>query len=307
MAQQKNKHSSCICVTSNTVTDFSNGEVLCGSCGVVFNQSTTDFSHESRSINPEDYLSKNRTGPTSKNTIADSLSSKIAHKNTDSSGRLFSPATKQDFNRLRMWDSRTKSNSKSRSLARALVHLNGLKDKLGLSDFISENAASMYRKASEKNMIRGNSVESMVAASVYAACRNAGIPRSLDDVAKSANITRKTLSRCYRVLLSGLNIKFEATTSVDYVNKIASSVNATEKAKRIAYKILNDFKDTRKHVGKNPVGLASAALYISSLGTGHNIAMQGFSLKNNISTVTIRKMRKLLMPFAAKYIESIDV
>ena len=101
-------------------------------------------------------------------------------------------------------------------------------------------------------MIRDKSVESMVAASVYAACRKDAIPRSLDDVAKSANVSKKTLSRCYRVLLSGLNMKFDATASVDYIVKIASSVGATEKAKRIAYKISHDFRDTRKHVGKTP-------------------------------------------------------
>ena len=293
---------------STMVTDFSNGETMCGSCGIVFDQRPVDFDHEgTRLVHPNDYFSKSRTGSFSKNTIADNLSGKISNYDTDSSGKTISPATRHEFNRLRKWDNRTKSKPKHANLVRALACLDALKNKLGISDFVSENAAYLYRKASEKNLIRGNSVESMIAAAAYAACRETGTPRSLDDVAKKANIAKKTLSRCYRVLIFGLNMKPESTTSIDYVSKVASSVNATEKAKRIAYKILEDLRSTQKHVGKNPIGLASAALYLSSLGTGNNITMQGFSGKNNISTVTIRKMRKLLLPFAAKYIRSIDV
>ena len=298
---------SCICTIPTTVTDYSNGEVICGSCGTVFEQSTIDNSQKSKILNPEDYFSKISAGPPSKPTIADSLSSKIANTNTDSSGKHFSASSIRHFNRLRVWDSHSQSKSKSRNLPRALTYLNSLKDKLSLSDFISENAAIFYRQASEKNLIQGNSVESMVAASVYAACRQNGVPRSLDDVAEHTNISKKTLSRCYRGLISGLSVKFDATTSIDYINKVASSVDAPEKAKRTAYRILRDFRSTQKHVGKNPIGLASAALYLSSLGMGHNISMKNFSLRNNISSLTIRKMCKLLLPFAAKYIKSIDV
>jgi transcription initiation factor TFIIIB Brf1 subunit/transcription initiation factor TFIIB len=51
------------------------------------------------------------------------------------------------------------------------------KEKLGLSDTIVEKAAYTYRKVQERGLIRGRTIDSMLAAALYSACREMETPR----------------------------------------------------------------------------------------------------------------------------------
>jgi transcription initiation factor TFIIB len=77
--------------------------------------------------------------------------------------------------RLRTWDSRLQIHSPTdRNLSLAFQQLDKLKEKLGLSDAIIEKAAYIYRKVQERRLIRGRTIDGMLAAAVYIACREIG-------------------------------------------------------------------------------------------------------------------------------------
>lgn len=287
------------------VTDTETGEVYCSVCGVVLKEKIVDRSNDSRSFSKEEYFSKTRNGSPTKISMFDmGNSSTIAKKNVDATGKSISSKNKSHFSRLRLWDSRSKRSSKESSLIQGFIILDSIVNRLGLPENTRENSAYLYRKAVEQKIIRGTSIRSMMSASVYTSCKQFGIPRSLDEVAESANITRKTLSRTYRRLVRKLNL--DVTSSrVDYVSKIANSVDVSEKIQRLSYKILDDAKKSNVHTGKNPIGVAAGAVYLSAIGSGKNVSMATLARKTKISTVTIRKISRLLKPFAAKYIETI--
>lgn len=290
---------------NQVITDSFNGEVLCGGCGIVLMDKIPDNSENTSYNSPDEYLTKKRTGPSFKiSRTNQGTSSLIAKKNIDASGNSLSFKNKAHFSRLRIWDSRSRSNSKERNLIQAFTLLDSIANKLGLPDNAKEQAASIYRKASENNIIRGNSAATMISASTYASCRQLGIPRSLDDISQSANIQRRQLSRTYRHLIRKLNLEIDSS-NVDFVSKVANLVYVDEKTKRISTKIINDLKKEDLHVGRNPVGLAAGAVYLSAIGSGNNVSLAQISKKTKISTVTIRKVVNLLRPFAANYIKTI--
>jgi hypothetical protein len=70
-------------------------------------------------------------------------------------------------------------------------------DKLGLSDAIIEKTAYVYRKAQEKNLIRGRSTSAILVAAIYASCREIGASRTLKDIAAGTNVKRRDISRSY--------------------------------------------------------------------------------------------------------------
>lgn len=289
------------------VTDSIAGEVCCSACGIVIREKIVDRTNETRGFSKEDYFSKSRTGSPAKIYMHDmGNSSKISKENHDASGRYFSSKSKIRFSRLRLWDSRSKNNSKARNLNHVFNKLNSIANKLNLPENAKEHSAYIYRKATEKRIIQGNSVQTMISAAVYVTCREFGIPRSLDEIVQVTNIERKTLSRNYRRLVQKLELDI-TPTKVDFVSKVANLVGVSERIKRTSNKILDDAKKCDIHVGKNPMGLAAGAVYISAIGSGEKITMQKIAKKSNISTVTIRKIVRLLRPFAAKYIKSIDI
>lgn len=292
---------------NTVVTDSINGEILCENCGVVLGEKTIDASNESAFYSLEDYQTKKQTGPVFKLSNSNiSTSSLIAKRDIDASGNKISLNNRIQFSRLRTWDSRVKNNSKERNLIQAFIILDSLSQKLGIPETAREQAAKIYRHASEKNMIRGNSTASMMSACTYASCRQLEIPRSLDEISRASNIPKRRLSRTYRRLIRKLELTIGFSVA-DFIPKVAGIVSVDEKTKRISFKIIEDFKREKLHHGKNPVGLAAGAVYLSALGSEKNISLAQISKKTQISTVTIRNVVKLLKPFAANYINTIAI
>jgi transcription initiation factor TFIIB len=82
--------------------------------------------------------------------------------------------------------------------------------------------------------------------------------------------------------------------SVSYVAKIASVAKLSEKTKRYAVNILKKAEQKQLLAGKDPTGMAAAALYLASLKTGEHITQKDISLYSEITDVTVRNRCKTL-------------
>ncbi len=167
-----------------------------------------------------------------------------------------------------------------------------MKDKLALSDAVIEKAAYIYRKALDKKLVRGRSITALIAASLYAACRNTETPRTLNDITAAINIKRKDLALSYRTLIKELDLKIPVVDSVQCVARIASKVGLSEKTKRYAVKILKKAKQNEISAGKDPMGMAASALYISTLRMGMNCSQKVIAQAAGVTEVTLRNRCK---------------
>ena len=289
------------CETYPTITDSERGEIFCGGCGLVLVQNMTDTSHESSGYTQEDFMKLSRTGPATSLTMHDKGLSTVIGTNNDSTGKALSGKTKYEFNRLRTWDQRSKSR-KTATLSKAFTLMNGMKTKLGIPDNVVETAAYIYRKAVNAKLTRGRTTVSLVSASLYAACRENNIPRTLDDIAVAGNVERRILSRDLRTIIKkiGLNLNQYDTTS--FISKISNNMNLKEKTKRDAFEILKRCEKELITAGKHPVAQAAASLYVSCVMNGEKISQKKFSVESGISDVTIRN-RTVLIKKTLKLIE----
>ena len=288
------------CETYPTITDSERGEIFCGGCGLVLVQNMTDMSHENNGYTQEDFMKLSRTGPATSLTMHDKGLSTIIGTN-DSTGKALSSKTKYEFNRLRTWDQRSKSR-KTATLSKAFTLMNGMKTKLGIPDNVVETAAYIYRKAVNAKLTRGRTTISLVSASLYAACRENNIPRTLDDIAAAGNVERRVLSRDLRTMIKkiGLNLNQYDTTS--FISKISNNMNLQEKTKRDAFEILKRCEREMITAGKHPVAQAAASLYISCIINDEKISQRRFSAESGISDVTIRN-RSILIKKTLKLVE----
>lgn len=288
-----------VCGKKKMVTDQSSGEVFCSNCGLVASDKTEDMGAEWRAFSGDDG-NRSRAGPGSSIAMHDmGLSTVIGQTNRDSTGRPLSTSVKRSIDRLRTWDSRTQAHSSAdRNLRQALNEMDKLKDKLGLSEVVIEKAAYIYRKAMDKKLVRGRSIQGLVAACLYAACRDTETPRTLDDIADGINIRRKDVARCYRLIYRELELKMPVVDPVKGVSRIASIAKLSERSKRRAVTILNRAKEIGMVAGKDPMGIAAAALYLACISTGETKSQKDISLASGVTEVTIRNrcagLRKMM-------------
>jgi len=282
------------CGKNGMVTDSVTGERFCGKCGYVISETLQDSGPEWRSFSKEGGTDPTRTGAPTILAMHDrGLATIISPMNRDSSGKPLTSAMKSTIERLRTWDSRSKVNaSADRNLRQALSELSTLKDKLSLSDAVIEKASYIYRKALEKGLVRGRSISALIAASLYAACRDTETPRTLKDVADAGNIKKKDISRCYRILHKELDLKMPVVDPIQCIARIASKLGITEKTKRYAAKVLKVAQEHEESAGKDPMGLAAAALYMSCVRNGEAMTQRDIAEASNVTEVTIRNRYK---------------
>ena len=225
------------------------------------------------------------------------LSTIIGSTNKDATGKPLSSTMKKSIDRLRTWDSRSQANtSTDRNLRQALSEMDKLKDKLSLTDSVVEKAAYIYRKANEKKLVKGRSIHGLVAACLYAACRDTETPRTLDDVAEGINIRRKDVARCYRLIFRELDLKVPVADPINGIARIASIAGLGEKTKRKATALLNKAKKIGMVAGKDPMGLAAAALYLACISDGGVTTQKHISDASGVTEVTIRNRCTGLKP-----------
>jgi len=288
---------SCVrCGEKALITDAETGEIFCGDCGFVLSDRIENTGPERRSFS-NDGLDRSRVGAGTSITMHDmGLSTVINTTNTDATGKPLSNSMKNTLKRLRMWDSRSQAHSSvERNLRQALSEMDKIKDKLFLSDSVMEKAAYIYRKAVDKKLVRGRSISACMASALYAACREVGTPRTINDIAETTNTKRKDLTRCYRLLVKELDLKIPVVNSVQNVARIASKIGISEKTKRLATEILRKAEENKISAGKDPMGLAATALYISCVEMGEYCTQRDLATAAGVTEVTIRNRKKGLL------------
>ena len=276
------------------VTDEERGEIICGPCGQILTEDIS--SYDSKSDYSLDYFLNNTQSSTKTTlTIFDKgLSTIIDAKNIDFAGRRLSPNNTLRFKSMRVWDSRSKLSSSERNTRSALMMLDGVKQKLGLTKAITEHITWIYRKASALGLVRGRGTNEIMAASIYVTCREFGIPRSLDEISDALNVTKKSVSKYYRVLITLMDIKPEIANPVDCISKFCSLLNISEKTKRHTFVILQEAITNRIVSGSKPAAVCAGALYLACMVNDEHISQQEITKQTRVSSPSIRKISKIL-------------
>jgi transcription initiation factor TFIIB len=265
-------------------------------CGMVISDKVEDTSHLERHVFVGGQIDETRarTGaPTSLASHDMGLATIVGKDDRDASGTKIDPSISSTMQRLRTWDFRVQLNSPSdRSLRQAFMLLDILKDKLGLSDAITESTAYLYRKAQQRKFLRGRSIPAVICAATYIACRDLGVPKTMKDIAAAGNVKRKNIARIYRQLILELDYKVPNIDPVKCVVRVANKAKITEKTKRQALYIMEKVTGNEISAGKDPMGLAATVLYISCIKTGENISQKEISNVAGITEVTLRNRFK---------------
>ena len=257
------------CGSKKLVTDFDTGEVVCGDCGFVLPDPIIDKGPEWRAFDEEQKAERTRVGTPETLTIHDkSLSTTMNPIYRDPFGKAIRPGTLIDMKRLSKWQERSRVRSSiERNLARAMTELDRLADKLNIppptKSPVREIAAVFYRKILDRGLVRGRSINGMVPACLYVACREAGILRTLQEIADASLVDKKVIARCYRLILKELNKKMPSVSPISCVSKIAEKIGISQKTQGRAVELIRQAKEKKYGSGKDARSLAAAALYIA--------------------------------------------
>ncbi len=279
------------CGSSNLVYDESRGEVICGDCGLLVEEKMVDTTHELRAFDKTE--KKSRGGaPMSIQKFDKGLTTNVGE--ISDIYKLASTQQTRKYLRLKKWQERV-STSIERNLRLAMAELRKVASFLDLPSVVREEAARIYNFVLQRGMVRGRSMESVIAACIYAACRSYSIPRTLDEISVASEVERKEIGRTYRFITRKIGIKVTPSSPKDYISRFASVLHLSPKTQNEALKILKKAEVTELTSGRGPAGIAAAALYVAALLNDEKKTQREVADVAGITEVTIRNRYKELL------------
>ncbi|MEM4389990.1 MAG: transcription initiation factor IIB [Candidatus Micrarchaeia archaeon] len=278
------------CGNKKLTRDYERGELVCNECGLIVAENILDTGPEWRAFDAEQREKRVRGGAPIKYMRPNKgLVTEIDQYNRDIRGAKIPSKKQAQLFRMRKWHKRASiASSMERNLAIALSELDRIASYLGLPENIRESAALLYRKCVEKDLIRGRLIENVVAAVLYAVCRDYGIPRTLDEIAEQSGIEKKEIGRTYRFIAHELGLRVPLTDPTHYVPRFSTALKLSGEVQEKAIELLKKAIAKGLISGRGPTGVAAAAVYIASAMLGERRTQKEVAEVANVTEVTIR-------------------
>ena len=192
----------------------SKGEIVCGQCGLVISERLLDIYHSGkRAFTKQEKEKRERTGSPISILLPDMGLSTVIDKNS-----IKNP----DLKRAAKWNSRMTWDK--RNMLIATTELKRIGSNLNLPDHIKKEAIRLYKEAFKRKLLRGRSINGMVAACLYFACREKKIPRTLQEILDETSESAKNVRRCYRTLIRELNLKVPSTDPISLIPRFIAEL-----------------------------------------------------------------------------------
>src|SRR3990172_2475128 len=282
------------CGSINLFVNREKGEIICKDCGLVIEDKMVEFGQEWREFEGDGGSdnSQRRTGaPMTYTQYDQGLGTEVGQK-----ADLFNLGDKDrnKFFRLRKWQYRI-STAIERNLKLALAELKRVSSYLKLPKAVEEESARIYTLAVQRGLVRGRSMESVVAGALYAACRRHEVPRTLDELSEASGIDKKEIGRTYRFVTRELGIRILPSNPVDYIPRFASALKLNAETQSKAVEILEKAQKEELTSGRGPTGIAAASLYVAALINNEKRTQREVADIAGVTEVTIRNRYKELL------------
>ena len=279
------------CGSINLTYDSHLGEVICNDCGLVIEEKMVDTGMDLQGKFDKGDKKGRGGAPISMQKFDKGLTTNVGEI---SDIYRLQPKQTRKFLRLKKWQERV-STSIERNLRLAMSELRKVANFLNLPNIVKEEASRIYNLVLQRGLVRGRSMESVIAACIYAACRTYNIPRTLDEIAATSDVERKEIGRTYRFITRKLAINITPSNPKDYISRFSSVLHLSPKAQNDALKILKRAELSELTSGRGPAGIAAAALYVAALLNGEKRTQREVADVAGITEVTIRNRYKELL------------
>ena len=276
-----------VCGSSEILIDYVRSEKTCRTCGLVLEENIIDATVRGTSRDKEGNSYSQNGAPVNISLHDGGMATGFKVR-----GNL---KNKDVWYRLWRLNNQTRvRGTRERNLSRAFTELSLLVSNLSLSKSVRNESASIYRKALDKDLIRGRSISKLMVATVYIACKSCRVPRTLDEMAEVTDVDKKTIGTNYRFLVRELGLKLPIVSPSDYIPRFASKLNLSSEVEVKSIELVNEAQELGLTSGKDPASFAAAGLYASSMILGERRTQTEIARALGVTEVTIRNRFKEL-------------
>jgi transcription initiation factor TFIIB len=260
------------------------GEDVCEQCGLIITERAVDSSHSGkRAYTNQEKKSREHTGAPISILLPDMGLSTVIDKD-----KIKNP----DLKRAAKWN--TRITWQKRNLLIASTELKRIGSNLNLPIHVKEEGMRLYIEAFKRKLLRGRSINAMVAACLYLACRAKDIPRTLQEILDESSVKAKEVRRSMSVIVRELNLKTQSTDPVALIPRYISDLGLDAEIEGLTNKILIAYNSRFSIGGKDPKGLCAGAIYLACRIRELEVTQQQIVDVVGVTEVTLRSRYKEL-------------
>ncbi len=187
----------------NLVEEFSSGDLVCRSCGLVLGDRIVDTRSEWRTFSNDDQGNDDpsRVGDTANPLLNGSqLATAISGGGGGGSGGGDSGgagARARDLNRAQ---NKANHDKATRQLLAAYKEIGAFCDAINIPKNVSDTAKHLYKLVDDAKAFKGKPQDVLSAGCIFIACRQCGVPRTFREVFAVTKVAKKEIGRVFKAL-----------------------------------------------------------------------------------------------------------
>lgn len=291
---------------------FSEGDIVCGSCGLVLSDRVVDTRSEWRTFSNDDQNGDDpsRVGDAG-NPLLDSedLSTMISYV----------PENTRVGRELNRAQAKSLVDKKDNALSAVYAKISQMCDGYQLPKIVQDAAKEVYKIVYDEKRLRGKSQELIMAAAIFMGCRKAKVARLFKEIWALTNVPRKEIGKVFKIMNTVLqeksaadpsqtlfnqdNMQTTQTLAEDLIRRFCSHLGLSTQVTNGAEHIARRCKDVGVLAGRSPTTIAATVIYMASLMFGVELAPSKISDKTGVSDGTIKTSYKVMYEEKEKLVD----
>ncbi|KAI9673169.1 MAG: transcription initiation factor IIB [Caeruleum heppii] len=294
----------------NLVEEFSSGDMVCGSCGLVLGDRIVDTRSEWRTFSNDD---QGNDDPSRVGDGANPLLNGSQLQTTISFGDSGNGRSRE----LHRAQNKSTHDKATKGLLAAYKEIGAFCDALGIPKNVSDTAKHLFKMVDDAKALKGKPQEVLSAGCIFIACRQCKVPRTFREVFAVTRVTKKEIGRIFKALekffaaqnqekmeqlvqnggVVNPNDSYTTTTStkaqqlcIRYCSHLGLGAFCQSVAEELAEKMSN----VGALAGRSPLSVAAACIYMASYLTKQGKTPKEISAVAGVSDGTIRTAYKFL-------------
>ncbi len=273
---------SCPECRGSTIDSHQRGEIVCQHCGLVISEKAVDITHSGiRAYSKQEKDKKERTGCPISILMPDIGLSTIIDRT-----KIKNP----DLRRAAKWN--THLSWEKRNMLIAITELKRIGSNLNFPERVKKAAVRLYKEVFKKNLLRGRSINGMIAACAYYVCKQEKVPITLQEILDEASINDNIVKKCYKILVRELNLKSPHIDPVSLIPRYCADLGLNINVEKQSIKMLKSFIENTSICGKDPKGLCAGVIYLVSKLKNYKVSQKDISKVIGVTEVTLRSRYK---------------
>ncbi len=291
----------------NLVEEFSSGDMVCDTCGLVVGPRIIDSRSEWRTFANDDQGNDDpsRVGETS-NSLANDEGLRTTVDMRAANGKL--------AGKLNIINKKSQSEKLNNDLQEGFRAISALVDMMQTNAIVGQTAMHIYKLAYEHGQLKGKPREAVIAGCIFIACRQCNVPRTFREIYAITRVSKKEIGRVFKQLenfLSKIQEKNPQASAAQGVKdyKASSSTTADELCTRFCSQLA--FRNTPRMekiskalarkttgipdlAGRSPLSVAACCIYFASHYLNEPRSAKDIAPISGVSDGTIKNAYRFL-------------